>query len=414
VTDTGVAAGSLALQIANGTVRLDNDLATHFGDIDVPAGAAGRRPVLSVRNGVLLRSAIRFADLTTFETEITPANFGTSREVPPAVEVRALVTSTGNNIRVFNRINFLALPTGGVRKGDKVQLLSGSPIQNYEASEIWPIEQDTQTKAPFDPFVSNNYLYFEATHNIDVPVFGTPSALTVAPGANYRIVIPVETTTNLRAETLDVAGLAGATAVLEGNNIVITGAAPELVDGAEELVLAYRISVSSGSLGDTLGYVNTGDFELTVTEADVPPAPVRGPAWTWTGVAISDDLSAVTGTVTLLIDGDPLGAAVPVTVSVYEGTTEVASSDVTLAAATGSVAFTVDGTYEYDTAYTVRAVSGTAAYDSVASASTTVRKATPVTPPDERGSSSGGCDAGFGAFALLAATGAVTLLRKKG
>ncbi|MDR1020861.1 MAG: SYNERG-CTERM sorting domain-containing protein [Synergistaceae bacterium] len=38
-----------------------------------------------------------------------------------------------------------------------------------------------------------------------------------------------------------------------------------------------------------------------------------------------------------------------------------------------------------------------------------------MTPtPGSRDSGGGGCDAGFGLFGLLAATGAVTLLRKKG
>jgi Synergist-CTERM protein sorting domain-containing protein len=180
-------------------------------------------------------------------------------------------------------------------------------------------------------------------------------------------------------------------------------------------VYDVRLLVSSRSQGDTYGYASVAEFTITVTEnGDVPPPPVAGPNWTWTGVAINDELTAVAGTLNLRIDGDPVGAAVPVTVSVYEGTTEVASDDLTLPAATSSVAFTVEGTYDYDTTYTVRAVSGTAAYDSVASASTTVRKATPATPPVTGGSSSSGCDAGFGAFALLAATGAVTLLRKKG
>jgi Synergist-CTERM protein sorting domain-containing protein len=49
----------------------------------------------------------------------------------------------------------------------------------------------------------------------------------------------------------------------------------------------------------------------------------------------------------------------------------------------------------------------------VATATTTVTS--PAAPtPGSRDSGGGGCDAGFGIFGLLAATGAVTLLRRKG
>jgi Synergist-CTERM protein sorting domain-containing protein len=100
-------------------------------------------------------------------------------------------------------------------------------------------------------------------------------------------------------------------------------------------------------------------------------------------------------------------------VSVYEGSDFVKSADVTLAAATGAATFTLAADYKYATAYTLRVVTGNADYDGVPTASSAVTSpAAPVTPG--KAGSGGGCDAGFGLFGLLAATGAVALLRRKG
>jgi Synergist-CTERM protein sorting domain-containing protein len=417
VPQNGVTVG---LQIVDGRVRIEDGSAVSFGDITVGLGPAGVTPILNVANGLTLNNAIRFSDQSIFETDLAEANHGEGTAIRPAVEVRRLVRTNTPNDSVYNRVDFLQLPGGVVSTGTRFKLMTASPFRDYAAQNVIPVEAgSTVDRAPFMPYFSGEVLFFETTHDIDVPIFTDPATTRVAPGADYRIVIPVTTTTTLRASTLSLVNLPGSNApqLTANNEIVITGTAPDLDEGEEDRVLTYRVSVTSTNdpAGNVWGYENRREFTLTVGEGEEENPPVvEGPNWTWAGVAINDDLSAVTGTVTLLVDGDPVGAAVPVTVSVYEGTTEVASDDFTLPAATGSVTFTVDGTYEYDTAYTVRAVSGTAAYDSVASASTTVRKATPATPPDERGSSSSGCDAGFGAFALLAATCAVTLLRKKG
>ncbi|MDR1516115.1 MAG: SYNERG-CTERM sorting domain-containing protein, partial [Synergistaceae bacterium] len=63
--------------------------------------------------------------------------------------------------------------------------------------------------------------------------------------------------------------------------------------------------------------------------------------------------------------------------------------------------------YGYDAPYIIEAV-GDGLEPVRSERITTAAKDTPIT-----GGSSGGCDAGFGVFGLLAATGAVALLRKK-
>ncbi|MDR1019976.1 MAG: hypothetical protein LBL73_04375 [Synergistaceae bacterium] len=417
--NTGAGAITTALQIDNGRVRIDNDVATAHGDIIVGAGGLNTTPILSVRNSIVLNSAIRFSNLTTFETEITANNFGGGGVVTPAVDVRGLVrTQTPATDLVFNRINFLSLPAGGVNIHDTVQLLRGSPINDYSAQNVFPLEQDGQTKAPFDPFISNNFLYFEATHNIDVPVFGTPTGLAVAPGDPYRIVIPVTTTTNLRAGTLSLAGLtADADPVLDAaNNIVITGTAPELDEGEEQRVLRFNVGITSGSLGDTLGYSNTEDFTLTVRAGDVPPTPAENEHNFYASVtATSADISGtvtvrpVPGTSDQVIPSQAFALSLKLAEApadaeaIYTGTY---TSD-----ANGTAAFSITegAPYTAGAKYVITA-SGTNLTSRVFEV--TIPSVTPT--PDRDSGSGGGCDAGFGLFGLFAATGAVTLLRRKG
>ncbi|MDR1019546.1 MAG: SYNERG-CTERM sorting domain-containing protein, partial [Synergistaceae bacterium] len=200
-----------------------------------------------------------------------------------------------------------------------------------------------------------------------------------------------------------------------GRTFNIYGVAPET--DATYPVRVYVTTVGDWVTDtvDTDGITVYEDFVLTVgSGGDVPPTPpVTGPAWTLSG-AINDALTELTGTVAFTYDGNPLNADLAVTVSVSDeaGAAVGTPAEVTLpAGATGTaVEFSIPAAYKTGTTYTLRAATGNTTYD--------VANTRPISKSggggDNRGGSGGGCDAGFGLFGLLAATGVVTLLRKKG
>jgi Synergist-CTERM protein sorting domain-containing protein len=246
------------------------------------------------------------------------------------------------------------------------------------------------------------------------------------PGERFTITIPVTTTTNLVEASLRVVGLeeAGVTdleANLVGTNIVITGIAPDLEDEAEELEINYNVSIESGSLGQTLGYEHNEDFTLTVREGDGPVVDDPSNTWTWTGATTIDlaDATAFTGTLALAeVHTNPAGtisvAVTEVELALTSGTDAVDAAYKYTYNDNGTVGFTItpaEGTTFPAGTYKIDVVKVTPDY--TLPAKVTSRTITVVAPTAPIGKSGGGCDAGFGVFGLLAATGAVALLRKK-
>ncbi|MDR3255677.1 MAG: hypothetical protein LBT31_08915, partial [Synergistaceae bacterium] len=405
-----------ALHILNGRLRIENAKAADRGDIIVDAGGAtASRPILSIRNGLSLTNAVRFTDQSSFQTELIDANLDEGTSVKSAVEV-GHVSATNTTDIVYNRVAFDQLAGGTVKKGQDFQLLRATSYTRYASPQVEPVNWDGQVKAPFDPYFSNVYLYFKATHNIDAPVIGSASVVEVAPAAAYSIEIPVANTSGLKAGSAAVnTTLPGATVRIAGNSLIVSGTAPALV--ASEDVYAYRVSVSTAGevATDTLEFEGYKDFTLTVTETPGSnPGQPTGPLWSWS--VPTPSLSALSGSLTLTDDitGTRIGVPnIPVEFVLTRASDNlfIKSSDITPTGSDGSASFAFSGlSLTYDTNYTLAAVVSGGSY--ATPNAHTVSIPTPGSTLPTGGSGGGGCDAGFGILTLLAAGAFVTLRRK--
>jgi hypothetical protein len=435
---------STALYVHNGRARIENAQAVSLGDILVAlGGASSRRPVLSICNGLKLSNAIAFNRQSTFETELITANLYEGTTVPSAVEAGLVVGPGNRSDVVYNRVNFLDLPGGTVTKGSDFQLIKATAFRDYAAENVEPVYTDGQIKAPFDPYFSNYYLFFRATHNIDIPLIGTPNVTQVTAGANYRIVIPVTTTTSLKASSATInTDLPGASIAIDGTTLVVTGTAP-VPPTSDDQRFPYRVSVTTNEnvATDTLGYESYSDLTLTVVSGTGSSTPTYTEKLNFTnasGTAItstsSTDRSRIAGSIVIAntSTGAPAAGSIAATVSLYGSAS---------ASALGAGATSLADQYTLIESKSVTVVDGAATYeflptppatefplgvyhigltsDSYApgeEAALTYTLSETTTPPedtDRTGSGGGGCDAGFGSLSLLAA-GAFVTLRKKG
>ena len=438
-----------ALHIINGKARIENERALNLGDIVVGNGGfVATRPILSIRNGLKMTNSIEFTNQSTFQTELIDGNLSEGTNVASAVEVGKVFYSTdyvaspssanvGTSGIVYNRVAFNDLSAGTVTKGNDFQLMKATSYTNYDAPKVEPYEWDGQVKAPFDPYFSLTYLYFKATHNIDVPTFGTPSLTAVKPGAGYTITIPVTSTTGLKAASETLFNLPGATVAISGSNLLITGNAPALAEGETTATYTYRVSVNTNGAvaSDTLGYEGYKEYTLKIdpnagggtdpektTQDFIDGMSATEKAKLVDGVNFITSAGVVIGTQNwtstsssitgYVLDVDDNGNVT--VVSTYNGQT----IDAVLEDADGNVVKTVTATVTDG-----KATFSFTGLDTLENGTYTLKgknldgKDVAVTLKIEGGevigsSGSSGCDAGFGAFALLA-LGAAVVLRKK-
>ena len=272
---------STALHILNGRISIENGQAAGNGDIVVDSGASNAmRPILSIRNGIKMINSIMFTAQSTFATELIDANLADGTDVQSAVEVgyvyynRAFLNgnrTTGNySGLVYNRINFSELQAGTIEKGNRFQLMKSHNFVNYSANNIEPTYWDGMGKAPFDPYISTVYLYFDALKTIDVPVIGEPSVTGLRPSTAYSFTIPVTAKSGLKAgsQAVFTTPASDALAYIDGTNLNIRGTAPAGGD------VTFRVTVTSAGdvYNDILEYVGERSFTLSVTSGDIPPA----------------------------------------------------------------------------------------------------------------------------------------------
>jgi hypothetical protein len=421
---------SISVRIFNGRVRIENVKAADGGDIVVAPGAPGSwRPVLSIRNGLKLSNAIQFGNYSTFETELISANLAEGTDVQSAVEV-GRVEGPGANGTVYNRVDFLQLPGGTITKGNDFQLLKSTAFRLYASENVQPVYTDSQTKAPFDPYFSNVYLYFKATSNIDVPSIGAPSITQVTPETDYRIELPVATTTSLKlgSETIST-NLPGARVAIDGTKLVITGRSPALPTSGD-LHFPYRVAVvTNDKVNDVLGYEGHLDNELIVTltpNNEPPAAPTYTSRLNFTNASgtpltttSSTDLSKIAGSIVIanLATGNPAAGSLSATVSLYsdaEGASAIDSKTVTVTDGHATYEFlpAAPATEFAEGTYYVRLTAESYAPGEEAKLTYTLSKTSQTPDQNRGGSGGGGCDAGFGLLSLLAAGAAVALRRK--
>jgi Synergist-CTERM protein sorting domain-containing protein len=163
-------------------------------------------------------------------------------------------------------------------------------------------------------------------------------------------------------------------------------------------------------------YVIYLEFKESVDPTD--PGTTPNPNFTFAGDSASTT-SAIGGTITLTDDAGAPVASADIAVRLFHSGGVNTGDDANAIA--GPKTYTTDDagviTYEFTpTDAELTAFEAGATYVVKASAdgySPAVRNVTIPGGSSVTGSSSSGCDVGFGVFALLAATGAVTLLRKK-
>lgn len=419
---------TVALQIINGKARIENERALALGEIVVDRGGfVATRPILSICNGLKMTNNIQFTDQSTFQTELIDANLSEGTAVASAVEVgkvfynRTYVVNPTSNATdksgvVYNRVAFNDLSAGTVTKGQDFQLMKATSYTNYYSPNVEPYEWDGQVKAPFDPYFSLTYLYFKATHNIDVPALGEPSITKVKPGASYSITIPVNSSTALKAGSATLFNLPGATIAVSGSNLVISGTVP--AGATEGTIYNYRASVhTNGDVAtSTLGYEGYADLMLLVTE-NTDPGPTPGEPTLTASFSVSDAApereNEVTFTLGVWTYKNASGATSTVTAAlgtpVLSGPADLVSDNL---ATNGTYVVKIKADAENGD---VVKLSLPATYvDAGSTVSGTATGSATVyvdTPTPRGGGSSGGCDAGFAGLALLLA--APLFLRKK-
>ena len=406
---------STALHIVNGRVSIENDQAAANGDIVVDSGTSNAtRPILSVRNGVKMINAIMFTASSTFATELIDANLADGTSVPSAVEVGYVYynryfedgnRTTGNySGMVYNRINFADLQAGTVKKGSRFQLMKSHNFNNYDANKVEPTNWDGKEKAPFDPYFSTVYLYFDALKTIDIPGIGDPSVTAIKPSEVFDFTVPVTSASGLKDNSQVVfttPAIADISATIEGTNIRIRGTAPE------SGLVTFRVGVTSAGdvYNDILEYMAERTFDLLVGEGgttpEVPSSYVPAP---------TSDVAAGTITASAFkydADGNPVINETLKFVLTDTTTNDVVDEQPGITGTDGKATVTFEeigeGTYTL------------AVFDANGVQIGTTRTITDFQPTDPGGSGSSGssgCDAGFGAFALLA-LGAAAVLRKK-
>ena len=408
-----------ALHIINGRVSIENRLATATGDIVVDGSTSTSvNPILSIRNGIKTTSSVLFTQGSTLMTDLVDRNIGSGTDIPAAAEVGYVyyqdVFTPGNptgsdiNNQMYVRPTFGELG-GTIKKGDRFQILKSTNIFRLTANNIIK-SVEFEEKAPYDPYVSQFYVYFDATMTIDVPVFGTPSVTTIAPDAAFSFTIPVTTESGLKAGSASVftsPAIDNVAATIDGDVIRITGTAP--ADG--QVTFTVNISSNGDTYTDILGYDSRREFTLTVSGStpEIPSSNVPAPtidkaagtigatAFKYTVAGdpvINETLKFVLTDVNYV--SDARGSFVN---GVYELT------DITGTDGKASVTFTGIGEGEYTLAV----------FDASGAQIGTTRAINDFKPTDPEvptSSGSSGCDAGFGAFALLA-LGAAVVLRKK-
>ncbi|MDR1514569.1 MAG: SYNERG-CTERM sorting domain-containing protein [Synergistaceae bacterium] len=418
-----------ALRIFDGFVRIENRNAADRGDIIVDFdGSSAIRPILSIANGIYFSNSVLATNQAVIATELKSENLKTDAGGMPSAIGTGLFTVPDKATSIRVRVSFKDLG-GTVSKGQDFYLLKATRILNLEewliTPEAWDVKGNMD-KNPFTPYISGGGdLYFTANMNIDVPEIGSPNVTEVAFGKDFTIRIPVVTDTGVLDSSAELSGplvsAAAAKIATSGNELVITGKAPAAGASSEDIVLYYNAAVTSKTdrVTDTLGYANYKEgLTLRVTENPGTGPVATGPDVTG-DVAVDVVGQTLTAKFNYTLDGAPETANAEV--NLYKGAPEggellatypdavITATDgytFTLAAAEALVA---DFAFEYDTAYTAEV---TVKGSTHAPWTFERSQAKPVTPP-VTGSSSGGCDAGFGVLGLLAATGAVALLRKK-
>jgi hypothetical protein len=416
---------SAALRIFSGLVRIEERFAVDHGDIITDATQQqALRPVLSIGNGIEFSNNLLFTNAAVLATELTSANLSSGTNVQSAIGVGYFNAAT-ESTEVRIRVAFNELEGGVVKKGDQFQLIKAVQFNRLNVDRVVPEQWDVQGNmgpAPFDVRrgSSSGLLFFEANSNIDIPQIGTPNILEKGFGEDYTIRIPVGTTTGLMENSAELSGplyTSGAKIAIEGNELVITGKAPAAPANSEDITITYNVAVASKTdrTTDTYGLANYKEgFTLTITE-NPGSGPVGGPVVSGTPT-LSVESQTLTGTFKYTVD--TVATASTATISLYKGGVEggellTSITDAVITADEGYAlsidASAADFAFERDTTYTVTVtITGSSHVPWVF----TAREDTP-TPTPVSGSSGGGCDAGLGVFGLLAATGAVALLRKK-
>jgi hypothetical protein len=246
-------------------------------------------------------------------------------------------------------------------------------------------------------FDKNSYIYTNVSDgNVDYLIAngGVSLAATVAPDDKVYVTAP---SVNAKA----------------GDNVIVLKG-----DGVQTLQPRIVVTDNNGRpVHDKWEVRATANNELILhalkdlSDADNPNDPVNPdqPVDDFTFGNAVNSATEISGTVT--VAGAPAG--VKVTFDLLRDGTAIATMDAdTDANGVAAYAFTpaLASLTEFTGSYTVRASAD--GYESGSRTVTVDDGGGSVTPG--KGGSGGGCDAGFGLFGLLAATGAVTLLRRKG
>jgi hypothetical protein len=415
-----------------GTVKISDSHALGLAPAQLNAGA-----LLHVENGLTI-----YSDINVAAAALSGSAVGTTfREANKDIETPAFRTTKSFNGGGLN-FNFAMQAESGtaIKAGDRFYVLQADRGINgvNVTTSLVPTSvfaTDFSGNAlPFTPHITeisqNQELFFTADVDFDVPAFAAPAGAAVTSGDKFTITIDVTSATDIDANSLAVYGLdpyVDGPATITGKTITITGTAPST---AVELAIPFRAYIASrgNTAGTVAGITVFEDFTLTVqpdgsgggTDPTVD-APYYG--WVWDGpvspVATADATEfratlSLNDVHTLPASTTPV-ALTSVDVKLSLGAAEVetktfgepADGKIVVTFTPADAATFAAGTYTLEVVGGVTPPAGYTQSDQ--------SKTVTVTAPDvNRGSDGGGCDAGFGLFGLLAATGAVTLLRRKG
>jgi Synergist-CTERM protein sorting domain-containing protein len=405
----------VALLASQGTVVLDHNEAAGHGGISVADGAAVR-----AFNGFSGDNAFYLSDANATPTVDSVIGAVLNGTTP------ALVTAESFNAQ--GDFSFQIYPKAPIKKGETLAVLKADEIDVAKASAT---VTDLSLTKKFTTLAvaeaEGNTLELTAAKDIDVPTI-TATGLAADVDGDIAIVIKVASTTPISKSVKvisDIPSQRVSDVDVEGRTFTIKGVAPS---AAATYPVRVYVTTTGDWVTDTVdtdGITAYEDFVLTVggDEGTVTPPPaVNTDSFVVTVSAKTND--AISGTVKVQEIGGTAEDVIlnrPFDLKLFSvGAEEPVETLTTLDSGdTGTAEFSFAkpaAGFGYGAAYYI--VASPKADDTATPALVEYRLADFSTDPASStvggGSSSGGCDAGFGVFALLAATGAVTLLRKKG
>jgi autotransporter-associated beta strand protein len=416
------AAAASAFTVNGGTLTISG----HGADgVALTIGALGR---LRTTPGLVYQSAnaVTFGAIgATFVADVTGANKfrGDTPGTPYFTVGAGGIVVTPGNAEAIDIVLDLSNLDGEVSAGDRFLVFDTHPAANPINHARFRVAEGGRKNNDYEVenYVGNgivNGLLVRSTVSTVTPVITAPAGpVRVTPAdlaASYTIGIPVTSASG---------GLAAATARITGAGVdELLTATPAFTGNAGTVTLSrfpealaegnYNIHVTATAL-DADGFrgrTATADFGFVVAEGEdeEPAYAISTP--------VLDDTDLKTITFEFRKGGDPDAAVVSTAFSytiTAAGAEVAADDDGAVGTAAGKATITLDealvrGTADITYTLTIGAVEGHPDYAGKTGRFTLTGTQQP------KGNGGGGCDAGFGLFGLLAATGAVALLRRKG